>query len=987
MTFIPSRLLLFLLSVSTVTSAQDLLSQNLASWYTSSTRRYARIYETTAAETAAESVTIWNRGQGVQTSPTYVGIHEISYTEDAIYLRSTGLGSHVMGPWYLNEAKTNLFPNFPANQSLIYRLPRNLERAPTNKSLTGLGRIGLFVDGVSMFDSRDAFSYDSSMGVDETPNNNAQGDSIWNRDAFVNESVTFDAANAHQAQSNYHYHANPPALRHQLGDSVDYDPATNRYTENFNGLHSPILAWVSDGHPLYGPYGYQDATDSGSNVVLMRSGFRRRAITQRQTLPAYAARTQNLPEQLSPDQYGPPVSEEFILGHYLEDYEYRGDTGEILGSDFDLDEHNGRFCITPEFPNGVYAYFVSIEADGTPKFPYNIGRTFYGSPRGGPATEVPAEATIIFEGGPEAPLTTQITHQNDEVTLRWSTIEGGVYLSQSSENLTSWETIRTSQSDTSLTFSEPTEQRKFYRSELLEIAPYDSEGFDLAAVPTPQQNNILLIIVDDWGTDSSPLDNPLTTNHASMPNLANMAEQGLRFTNAYAQPTCSPTRAGIITGRYSFRHGIGSPGGANLPEAEFTLPEAFIAANSPYRLASIGKWHLGGGDDGPRTLGGWDEFRGTLTSGVESYTNWTKTINGVSTPNTSTFTTTDQVNDALAFIENAEDAPWLCWLAFNAPHGPFDEAPSSLILSGSQGGGTRGNYERLLESMDTEIGRLLANIDLNETNILLIGDNGTPGNVAQTPVLGQRAKGTLYEGGIKVPFIALGPDIRARGTCNDPVQCTDLYTTILDLAAINPHTVIPEGISLDSRSLFGVLNGSGSVNGGVVLENFGNVDDPGRAIRQGNYKLIIYQDGREELYQLSEDPLENRELISAGLTPADQLAYDALIARHEELSPDTSTTATGITSVSPDRGMAGEMIRLTFNLDPTAEPSVPGTDRDLLSITIGGVAGSSLSRPSRYVAEADFLLSNFPGTVTAEIIFTGPQRRTYGLNEAFTIEN
>lgn len=270
------------------------------SWHTSSSGSYARLFETSADEAAGNSVTTWSRGQGIQALPTYAGVHEISFDDTRVYVRSTGLGTHVMGPWYMNEAQTNLFPNYPANRAFIYQFPRDPGTPPAEKELTGLGRIGLFVDGVDMFDSRDAFSYDTSASQDDTPMAGAAivGDGVWNRDAYVNEGVTFDAANAHQAGASYHYHANPPALRHQLGDSVDYNASANRYTENFNGSHSPILGWVNDGYPIYGPYGYSDANDPASPVRRMISGFRKRSITQRQTLPAYAARDQNRPEAL-----------------------------------------------------------------------------------------------------------------------------------------------------------------------------------------------------------------------------------------------------------------------------------------------------------------------------------------------------------------------------------------------------------------------------------------------------------------------------------------------------------------------------------------------------------------------------------------------------------------------------------------------------------------------------------------------------------------
>ena len=112
---------LFLILLSTLALKAD---PRINSWFTADSGAYARIFETTADETAGNAVTVWDRGQGVQAQSTYAGIHEISSSANWVYLRSTGLASHTMGPWYLNEAKTNLFPNYPANTGVIYRIPR-----------------------------------------------------------------------------------------------------------------------------------------------------------------------------------------------------------------------------------------------------------------------------------------------------------------------------------------------------------------------------------------------------------------------------------------------------------------------------------------------------------------------------------------------------------------------------------------------------------------------------------------------------------------------------------------------------------------------------------------------------------------------------------------------------------------------------------------------------------------------------------------------
>ncbi|MBT4223617.1 MAG: sulfatase-like hydrolase/transferase, partial [Opitutae bacterium] len=118
--------------------------------------------------------------------------------------------------------------------------------------------------------------------------------------------------------------------------------------------------------------------------------------------------------------------------------------------------------------------------------------------------------------------------------------------------------------------------------------------------PTLGGNNLLLLILDDWGVDASPLDNTIPgAVLPKMPTLQSLATSGVRFTNAYAQPLCSPTRATIITGRLPFRNGVGNPtNNSVLAAEELAVPEVFTAQQSNYALASFGKWHLGGNTTG-----------------------------------------------------------------------------------------------------------------------------------------------------------------------------------------------------------------------------------------------------------------------------------------------------------------------------------------------------------------------------------------------------
>jgi hypothetical protein len=425
----------------------------LTSWLTTYSGRYARIYTTDAAKTTGTSVTTWTNGSLEQSLPAYDGVQEIDYSGNWVYLRSTGLGSHVMGPWYLDAAHTQSFPNWPINQQEIFRIPRN-PVAGTN-TLNGGGPIGIFADGVAMFNSWDAFYWNGSADVSGAGNGG-----YWNRDAYVNEGVTFDSANAHQPQSGqYHYHANPPALRYFLGDHVNFSATAGTYSEATNSpSHSPILGWVADGYPIYGPYGYSNATNPASGVRRMVSGYvARNGLfgsdnistngAARSTLPAWAQRFYNT----SASQSGPAVSTSYPFGRYMEDNAYLGDltnsnTGHawVQGTDFDLDQYNGRFCVTPDFPKGTYAYFVAISSNGTPVFPYNIGRAYYGNPTGGSVTAISESVSTNFLGGPNlSPVLSRPSINGNVVVLTWSASEGGTYQVESTTNLSSWQTNAT----------------------------------------------------------------------------------------------------------------------------------------------------------------------------------------------------------------------------------------------------------------------------------------------------------------------------------------------------------------------------------------------------------------------------------------------------------------------------------------------------------------------------------------------------------------
>ena len=191
----------------------------------------------------------------------------------------------------------------------------------------------------------------------------------WNRDAIPAEMAGFDCSKGHPAMGNYHHHQNPSAFKLDLNVISTicnlYD-ADGLYTIDSTS-HSPLIGFAYDGFPIYGAYGFKNADGSGG-ITRIKSSYQLRNITQR----THAPDGTDVPD-------GPAVGatqsgQTFSLGYFREDYEYVQQASE----DF-LDEHNGRFCVTPEYPNGTYAYFATVDSNWNSAYPYVVGPTFYGN--------------------------------------------------------------------------------------------------------------------------------------------------------------------------------------------------------------------------------------------------------------------------------------------------------------------------------------------------------------------------------------------------------------------------------------------------------------------------------------------------------------------------------------------------------------------------------------------------------------------------------
>ncbi|HYG50831.1 MAG TPA: YHYH protein, partial [Flavobacteriales bacterium] len=262
---------------------------------------------------------------------------QVCYTADSVWVRAEGM-TNDMGQ-YLN-------PGSCEPQGYVFRIPRNSTVPSSKTESPKVGAIGVLLNGIPIYGLSNSYSWNG------TTNTNMGGLGIWNVEVGLAEGFVLDTAfGAHPQQDGaYHSHNTPYRL----------------YKNTPTTQHSPLVGYAFDGYPVYGPYGYSTAMDNTSAIARMKTGYSLRSITVRQTLPDGTV--------LSSGQYGPNVSSTYPIGTYIEDYEW------LAANGGDLDEYNGRFCVTPEYPSGTYAYFVTIDAAGNAEFPYYIGVEYYGDP-------------------------------------------------------------------------------------------------------------------------------------------------------------------------------------------------------------------------------------------------------------------------------------------------------------------------------------------------------------------------------------------------------------------------------------------------------------------------------------------------------------------------------------------------------------------------------------------------------------------------------
>ena len=287
-------------------------------------------------------------------------VQTVQYSASWVYVSTKGIPAYITGPFQDNN------PSFASNQNAIFKISLNPVSNTGNPINTTPGNIGIFINGVALFDYRDGVSWKFSTGALAGGPAGGMGDNVWNRDAVVGERLGFDCAKAHPAMGNYHHHQNPSAFNLDLdviSNVCDLYASDGLYAID-STQHSPLIGYAYDGFPIYGAYGYRDTTGTGE-IVRMKSSYSLRNITTRTTNAAGATVTG-----------GPDVSTTYPLGYFREDYQYNPTSAST--PDY-LDEHNGRYCKTPEYPGGTYCYFATVDENWNSAYPYVVGPTFYGT--------------------------------------------------------------------------------------------------------------------------------------------------------------------------------------------------------------------------------------------------------------------------------------------------------------------------------------------------------------------------------------------------------------------------------------------------------------------------------------------------------------------------------------------------------------------------------------------------------------------------------
>ena len=477
---------------------------------------------------------------------------------------------------------------------------------------------------------------------------------------------------------------------------------------------------------------------------------------------------------------------------------------------------------------------------------------------------------------------------------------------------------------------------------------------------TPEEN-FLILIADDLGVEKVKVYgeyySDVTHDGPNTPNIDALAAAGIRFNQVWATPVCSSMRAATLTGKWPFRLDIGifikASSAVSLDVATHEpLPQTLKLGANPYSSAAVGKWHLGGKDDLDHPLqAGFDSSAGLHGNfnfpnrAAESFDyggylhdpdlqaeshGWVKVVDGTPTAagqNTKNYATRVTAEDAIEYLSPGPKKlaePWLLWVGFNAQHTPLHIPPSNLSKPGAtfhdgpdpqtppytslattfDDPNDPTGWEKglaMAEAMDHEIGRIVSALtatgEISHTTIIFIGDNGTVSFAVDPDQDPNKAKGTIYEGGVRVPLVIRSDrniTTEAGKSVDSIVAALDVFSTVTELANVT------DPIGVDSISLVPFFTDTTtSVRTEVFSQKFSpNGDAPrkrsDRAIRNADYKLVRRYGVYQEFFPADANGLvdESMNLFcpdgASSLNATEFSHYDVLRAEMEALDSDTS---------------------------------------------------------------------------------------------------
>ncbi len=413
--------------------------------------------------------------------------------------------------------------------------------------------------------------------------------------------------------------------------------------------------------------------------------------------------------------------------------------------------------------------------------------------------------------------------------------------------------------------------------------------------PARRPPNVVFILADDLGwTDLGCYG----SRYHETPNLDRLRREGMQFTDAYANgPNCAPTRACLMTGRYTPRHGVTqvgdrprgpaelrslveNPSRTRLPLEEMTLAEALRRGRGPrYAAGHFGKWHLGAADSGPLAQGFDVNVGGNGAGSPPGYfAPYSQPLPGLEQSETGEYITDRLTDEAIRFMEANRERPFFLYLSHFAVHVPLQGKPElvkQFTAKPKAGGHGNAVYGAMLRSLDESVGRVMEALDrlglARHTLVVFTSDNGGwSGATSNAPLRGY--KRMLYEGGISVPLLVRWPGkVGAGSTCAEPVISLDWYPTLLAIAGKPP----PPRVALDGESLLPLLHGNPGLERDALYWHFPHYLEagpnvagrwrttPAGALRSGNWKLLeFFENGRLELYNLRDDMSESRNLAA-----------------------------------------------------------------------------------------------------------------------------